>query len=247
MSLTAKLSSVEGVTDTAVLKQPVYLQVPSLADITVTGDAEWTDYTALGGPYSIPGGGPGLKTLSLSTLTMHGDTTTTQWIDESNGALEIAITLELLLETLSPFQLLLYFTDGSGDLGTLENLQVTLRNLGKTTRFGEADTLYWDLGLTEWRQPLVKTRSTGTSRVPGVTLPTTHVLTATDTLLSLSEAYYGHREGINAIKARNGISKWGSTDHLVNYPTPGSGGLNVGSRITIPLYLRPEITPGRFT
>jgi nucleoid-associated protein YgaU len=204
----------------------VYLQVPSLDDVTVQGDAEWTDYDGLGGQFSIPGAGPRLKTVELRTMTIF-TFFQPEWVDLQSPPFEIAANIELLRENLSPFRALLYFQGGPG---TFLDLPVAIRSLTKTTKFGEVDTIYYDMSLTEWRRPLVQSRSTGTSRAPGGgILPTTHKLTSSDTFESLSERYYGNRDGARAIASANGISNWGLRTPLIQ-----RHGMKAGTVIKIP-------------
>lgn len=56
-----------------------------------------------------------------------------------------------------------------------------------------------------------------------------HVLTATDTLLSLSDDYFGAYDAWRSIAEDNGIRSWGMATPLTLMP-----GLSVGSRIRIP-------------
>lgn len=62
-----------------------------------------------------------------------------------------------------------------------------------------------------------------------MSLPAVHQLTATDTLLSLSDDYYGAYDGWRTIAEDNGIRDWGMATPLTQRP-----GLKVGSRVRIP-------------
>lgn len=224
--LVVRMTRIEGATEDGLLTRPVYFQVPSTDDVTIAREGDWADYDGLGGQFSQPGRKARLRTVELRTMTIFA-VLPPSWTVNANPALEIAGSLELLLETLSPFRLLLYFLGGPG---TFLNMGTTIRSLGKTTKFGEVDTIYYDVGMTEWRRPLVQTRSTGASRAPGsVKLPTTHRLRAGDTFESLSNYYYGNPSGARSIAAANGISNWGLRTSLTE-----RAGLKVGSMLKIP-------------
>lgn len=62
-----------------------------------------------------------------------------------------------------------------------------------------------------------------------MTLPATHALTPTDTLMSLSDDYYGAYDGWRIIAEDNGIRTWGMATPLMLMPRFKRGG-----RVRIP-------------
>lgn len=110
---------------------------------------------------------------------------------------------------------------------------VTVRRALQRLSYGQPEVRYWDLSVTEWRDNQVKRRSHSSrreGRARGHRLPATIKLTATDTLSSLSQFYYGTPAGWRWIAEDNGVRNWGQSSPLV-----GMSRFRTGSTFRIPL------------
>jgi nucleoid-associated protein YgaU len=87
--------------------------------------------------------------------------------------------------------------------------------------------------LKEWREPEGARKAAGSDK-----LPTTHRLTAKDTLHSLSVRYYHSALYATDIAAANGIRSWGKATPLVK-----SARFKVGSKIKIPKVYKASVNP----
>lgn len=104
----------------------------------------------------------------------------------------------------------------------------TMRSITRSLREGEADTRYFNIAFSEWRDPSIGRRTAGDGRKHGVHLPAAHKLRLHDTLHTLSHEYYGTYEGWRQIAAENGVHV-GQSYELVKLRR-----YKVGSKITIP-------------
>lgn len=237
------LSAIRGETHPSTLKKPLYL--PALVgDLAYQEEAGHQDYdTVRRGEFSQPEGGRGLKTakkLLTATLDVY-----TSWFDvgflpdipQSLDPDELRAQLFDIARARRAFDLKVW----RRGFETAEiNTAVTLRSGQFTVKSGEAGSRYISIDVKEWRDPTVDRRTSTASRKKGVKLPTTHALTATDTLTSLSQEYYGSPNYWRTIAQANGITKWGSKTLLASPTAPLSGGVSalppyaVGAVIRIP-------------
>jgi nucleoid-associated protein YgaU len=238
------LSAIRGETHPATLKRPLYL--PALVgDIAYEEEAGHNEFdTVRRGQFSTPQGGRGLNTakkLASATLDVY-----TSWpelafmptIPQDLDPDEIRGQLYDLLRARRAFNLKVW----RHGLSVAEiNSAVTLRGMSPTVKQGEAGARYLTLEVKEWRDPTVDRRTSSASRKKGVKLPTTHILTGSDTLSSLSQEYYGSPNYWRTIAAANGISKWGAKTPLASPTVPLSSGVpaapplyKVGAVVRIP-------------
>lgn len=220
--LRVRLSRVKGLTAKGVLPSAIYLPVV-LGPFNFTEEAQHEEYqTHRAGQFSVPGQGPStarqLRDLTLETLTLDWHA---RWLIEYKDPQDVRRALYAVLRSRSPVELLaiLRWGDGPEELRML----VTLRSLARELRPGEADTRYYSLGLREYR------KTEADKRKLDDVLPTTHRLTATDTLESLSAKYYRTTSGWAQIARANGMHKWGRRTELWKHPK-----FKVGDRIKIP-------------
>lgn len=166
---------------------------------------------------------PFFRTLTLTVMVMDWDA---GFLVESGVSQhDFEANIVPLHRSGKPFELL-----AALDLKQRPELRMfaTLRTLQPSMHEGEVDTRYYDLAISEWRDPSLARRHSGVSRKRGVHLPARHKLTATDTLHSLSMEYYGTYEGWREIAKTNGIHV-GQSYHLVLLKR-----YKVGSIIRIP-------------
>lgn len=221
-----------GVTDPQAIKPGGKFYLPVVLEETGIATAgAHTDYTSVGaGDFSQRGSGPKLSTLTLNTLTL-------DYVPDWYATPEVALThdemkeaLEAINDARTPFDLLLTIPSKQQ---VFAHMHATLRTLTQTMKGREADTWYWTIAVEKWRNAKSgRATAAKSSRKRGVTFPTTHKLTATDTYHSLSLAYYGSYEGWAAIAEANGFRSWGASTPLVK-----SKRYKVGSVVKIPQWL----------
>lgn len=232
--LVARITPIKNITSPAVLKQKLYLPC-ILNTLTIAETALWNDYnTVSAGQFSQPGAGgrdaQQLKTATIDTLTLAWDA---KWMVVTNQSDRVIVdTLQRILRARQPVMLMINWTPKADK--TPEFFEaVTLRTSSKDIRPGEADTRYLTVAIEQWRDATTGRRGSTTgdgSRKRGVSLPATVKLAATDTLDSLSYAYYGTYAGWRTIRDANGITKkFGAKTAIV-----GLAKWKVGSKIKIP-------------
>jgi nucleoid-associated protein YgaU len=229
--LVVKFSRIGGVTGKGVLRQPLIL--PAVTDdFAFTEEAAFEDYdTVTGGEYSQPAAWRGatrrrLRRLDITFLTVDFDP---PWVQSRRDQATIRDAAFGMLRGRTPVRMEanVYPDPGYTEL----EMNVTIRSITRTLRPGLAQARYFDLAVTEWRDNAIQRRSSTASRRRGtVSLPTTHTLAAGDTLMGLSERYYGFFGGWRQIAQENGLGHWGP-----NTPLQQIGGSRVGrTKLRIP-------------
>jgi LysM repeat protein len=226
----ARFDAIKGVTGKGVLDEP--LRLPAVLNtITVSEEAAHTEYdTVSAGQFSMPSQGGAsarkLRGLDLETLTVSYPA---RFLVERNlDADDVRDRLFAILRSKKPVMLTLVVR--WGEPKPLVRMSITFRSISEELRPGESDTRYFTITIKEWRDTSVDRKSSKASRKPGVTLPTTHKLSATDTLESLAFEYYGSYGDWRAIRDANGISKrFGQAVALVKL-----GRYKVGSTVKVP-------------
>lgn len=180
--------------------------------------------TVSGGQFSQPAMGPATArqlrdTDDIETLTM---TWEPSWLVELGvDPDDVYDELFSVARSRKPVELLV---SPKLDERPLLRMSVTIRSIQIQVRKGEPDTLYYALRLKEWRNASVDRKGAG---APG--LPTTHKLTASDTLHSLSMHYYKTATEWKAIAEANAIKGVGQSTRLVTMAR-----FKVGSKLKIP-------------
>lgn len=237
VGLLARFTPIKGITPKGALDRPLYL--PGMADPWhVSEDANHSEYDTLtGGTFSQPAMGDQnarkLRSISIDWLTVDFDAPWLVAVGQDPWWVRSAVTE--ILRFRNPVQLFVSFNPSRRLPGPEFLAPVTLRSLSHEIRHGELETRYLTMAVSEWRDPQAGRRSSvppqASSRKKGVHLPTTHVLTATDTLASLSHEYYGRYDYWRHIRDANGITKkFGQKTPIVNLP----GRFKVGYKIKIP-------------
>ena len=227
--LRVRFSRIRGVTAKDVLEQPLLLPV-TLGEFTVDEEFAHNEYgTISAGQFSSPTPGPPtarqLRTTDLDTLTLDWHDYARFLVNPHLSEEDARRELYAVARSKTAFELLA--TTQLGSSPDELRMKATIRSLSRSLRPGEADTRYYTIGISEWRDNSTERRGVGRS------LPTTHSLDANDTLVSLARAYFPSevpiKNGAQAIKKANGITRWGNNDPLVR-----SKRWKVGDRIKIP-------------
>lgn len=226
--LRVRFSRKAGLTAKGQLSSALYLPVV-IGEFTVSEDFPHQDYdTHRAGQFSVPAQGGRasrqLRATDLETMTLDWEA---PWMVEWLPPQETKVELLELARSKSPFELVAVLR--WGDPEELRML-ATIRGITRTLKPGEADTRYWSLNVTEYRDGGVSRRAHGAGH-RGVTLPTKHRLTATDTLEGLARRYYAGYTDWVLIARANGIrfGTWGATTIIVKHTR-----FDVGDFIKIP-------------
>lgn len=223
--LRVRLSRIPGETPKTVLAQPLILPAV-MRNFGWSEEALHSEYdTVRAGQFSQPALGPAtarrLRAVDdVETLTVEWDA---PWLVE-RGIDPDRVYDELfgVLRSRKPCELLV--TPKFGPERPLLRMDITIRSIAPQMREGEADTIYYVLRWSEWRRAEGKRRGAGKPK-----LPTTHKLTATDTLYSLSMRYYYSARGADVIASANAIKGWGKKTPLVQMQR-----YKVGSKLKVP-------------
>lgn len=224
--LRVRFSKVAGETPAAVLRQPLYL--PAVIEgFGWTEDFAHTEYdTIRAGQFSQPAMGPAsarqLRTVDdMETLTMTWDPA---WlVEEGVDPDDVHDELFAAGRSRQPVELLASLKLNEAPM---LRMAITIRSIGSQLRRGQPDTTYYALKFVEWRNAEVGRKGAGSS---GGALPTTHNLTATDTLHSLAMRYYKSAKAWPVIAEANSIRGVGQSTALVRMAR-----FKVGSKIKIP-------------
>lgn len=229
--LIAKFQGIRGETPKGVLDSPIRLPAV-LNNVTIEEESSHSEYlTVADGQFSQAqqGGGKARMLRSvegLETLTLDYDAS---WLVESGqDPQDVKDRLVAILRSHKAVEMLLVLKWGEKPL---LQMGVTFRSVREELRAGESDTLYFVVGIKEWRHPSASRNSSQkASRKPGSKLPTTKKLDSNDTLNSLSHEFYGSYGFWRDIRAANGIDKkFGQSTPLVNLQR-----FKVGSVVKIP-------------
>lgn len=231
--LRVRFARVPGETPADVLRSPLWLPAV-IGNFTFEESALHSEYdTVSAGQFSSPAQGDEtarqLRTTDLDTLTVEWDPS---WLVQRGlDPARVRRDLYAILRSKKPVELLATLQLGNDDVDPELRMRVTIRSIRREMRSGEADTRYYTLSLSEWRDPSIERRGHQESRKPGVKLPTTHRLDANDTLQSLAHEFYGRYDRWRWIRDANGISPKSAGAkttlvHLVRY--------KVGSKVKIP-------------
>lgn len=232
----ARLTPIKGQTPKSALAGALYLPA-WLNTMTVSETALHNEFDTLqDGHFSQAqmGGGSArqFRTASVDTITV--DYATPWQTATGQDPMWVRARLYEILRSKRPVRMLVTFNPSQGRPAEFDAF-VTFRQIDKDVRPGENESRYLTIQISEWRDPSSPTRSSSksaVSRKPGVALPTTHVLTATDTLNSLSHEYYGSYAHWRLIRDANGVTaKFGAKTPLVQLP----GRWKVGFRVKIPV------------
>ena len=228
--LVARLSPIAGQTPSSALAGNLYL--PAVMNtFTVSETALHNEYDTLTDGHFSQAQMGGANARQFRTATVDSITVdyATAW-QTATGQDPAWVRARLfeILRSKKPVRLLVTFNPNLGRPVEFDGA-ITLRQIDKDVRPGENESRYLTLYISEWRDPSVgRASSSGGSRAAGVTLPTTHVLTATDTLNSLSMAYYGSYAFWKFIRDANGITpRFGAKTPLVQLPGRWKAGANV--------------------
>lgn len=226
-----KFSRIPGSTANGVLSSAVILPC-ILGEFSVTEDFDWRDYTTIGsGQFSAPAaGGPTdrlLRKTDLDTMTIDWHAYATFLTNPDLTPAEAKRMVYEIGRSHSPFTLLVDEQLGVGE----EELRMnaTIRSITRTTRPGEADTRYYTLTISEWRNNEISRRGEGGGARK---LPTTATLNADTTLAGLANFYYAGVPvsiGWRAIARANNITNWGANTPLVR-----SKRFKAGQKVKIP-------------
>lgn len=226
--LRVRLSRIRGETPKGILRQPLYLPAV-MRGFGWTEEFSHVEYdTVSAGQFSQAAQGPKsarqLRQLDdIETLTLKWDPV---WLVEQ-GLDPKKVYDELFGVGRSRAPVQLYAAPRfPGETKGFVRMNVTVRSISVQLREREPDTRYFVLRIVEWRSNEVERRRAGKA---GDRLPTTHILTATDTLYSLSQHYYHYAGGTGTIAAANGIKGFGKKTPLVKHKR-----LKVGTKIKIP-------------
>jgi nucleoid-associated protein YgaU len=231
--LVARFKPIKGVTPKGALDRSIYL--PAMLDtFTVDETAQHNEYDTLsGGHFSQPAMGNQnarqLRTTTPNAIIVDFDA---PWlVATGQDPQEIRRRLSEILRFKKAVHMMVFFHPSRHQISSELDMYCTFRDISTDVRNGELETRYLTITISEWRDPVVHRRSSSTSRKHGISLPTTHKLTATDTLSSLSFEYYGSYAFWREIRDANSISKrFGAHTKLVTLP----GRWKVGYKVKIP-------------
>jgi nucleoid-associated protein YgaU len=224
VSLRVRLSRIAGETPHGVLSTPLYLPAV-LGDFTVVEEASFEEYqTHRAGAFAAPAAGPAtarqLRTVDLQALTIDWAASWATFTDPR----EVMNELNAVLRARRPCEL--FAITRWGDPSELR-MNVNIRRLERTLRPGEADTRYWTLAISEWRNPKGGRRSTDPPRKDR--FPKTAALASSTTLQDLARTFYGDETQWRLIGGANGLAEWGPRTAIIK-----SGLFRKGSKVTIP-------------
>lgn len=222
--LRVRIASIPGETPKTVLRAPLYFPV-LLNGFGWTETFSHTEYdTVRGGEFSQPAMGPATARKLRDTDDM--ETLTMSW--EPSWLVEAGVEPDDVYDVLfgvgrsrKPVELLVAPKLGERPL---LRMPITIRSIAIQMRKGEPDTLYYVVRAKEWRNASAERKGAGAPN-----LPTTHKLTASDSLHSLSTLYYKTATEWKAIAAANAIRGIGQSTKLVTMKR-----FKVGSKIKIP-------------
>lgn len=234
--LRVRLSKVPGETPRDVLREPIIL--PAVLDgFGWTEEFLHTEYsTVRAGQFSQAAMGPTTARQlrgvdDVNTLTVEWDP---PWlVEQGQDPKDVHDTLFAIGRSRRPVELLC--TPKFGPERPLLRMDVTFRSIAVQMKRGEPDALYYVVRITEWRSASGERKGEGR----GEQLPTTHKLTATDSLYSLAMHYYHSAGGATDIARANGIKAFGKKTPLIKYPR-----FKVGSKIKIPKLSQDVLIPG---
>lgn len=226
--LRVRLARIPGETPKGVLHRPIILPAV-LNTFGWTEEFLHSEYgTVRDGQFSQPAMGPPaarqLRTLDdIETLTIAWDP---PWLVQQ-GQDPDDVYRQLFAIGRSKRAVELLATLQFGPQRPMMRTNITIRSISPLLKQGEADSMYYTVRISEWRDASGKRRGEG--RGSAAKLPTTHKLTTADTLSSLSQHYYHSHKHWRAIAHANGIHGFGASTALVKY-----GRYKVGSKIKIP-------------
>lgn len=247
--LRARIQPVAGETPSRILSRGIYLPA-ILRGFGWSKDFSHTEYdTIRDGQFSQPAmggrGAPQLLTLNdVETLTVVWNP---KWLaDPERRWGNVREALERIGESKVPVNLMVKPKNLRNNVAGRETLllheDVTFRSLSVEMREGEPDTLYFTLGIKEWRSASGRRRGSGKPAEGGG-----HNLGRDDTLHSLAMKYFNSAGAADAIAKANGIKGWGKSTPLVRHQR-----FKRGSKIKIPSIPRtspagvgPGLRPGR--
>jgi hypothetical protein len=227
VSLRVRFSRIPGETPRGILDTPMYLPAV-LGDFTVVEEASFEDYrTHKAGEFSAPAAGPAtarmLRTVDVQAITIDW---AAPWATFTEPR-EVMNTLNAILRSRRPVEMFAILTWGNpSEL----RMDVNLRRTERTLRPGEADTRYWTLAITEWRDAKSKRRSTDDPSKPR--FPTTLQITKAGKNMTLQDAasmMYGDATLWRQIGGANGLAAWGPRTPVIK-----SGLFKVGDKLIIP-------------
>lgn len=231
-----RFGPIKGITPTSVIDHRIWLPAV-LNTFTVAEDKLHNEYDTLSaGQFSQAATGgqnaPRLRTSSVDSILVDWDPS---WIVASGqDPSQLRSSLYKILRSGKPVHLLATFHPHPPPHPEFDG-HVTIRSISKDVRSGENESRYLTLAISEWRDPSVKRRrhnpKDDVSRKHGVVLPTTHRLTADDTLSNLSYEYYGRYDRWRNIRDANKMpKKIGAKDLIVRL----GGKWKIGAKIKIP-------------
>lgn len=235
--LVARFSPIAGITPRGALNKSVWL--PAVLNTwTIVETALHNEYDTLsGGHFSQPAMGDGdarqFQTVNPDTMVVAFDAP--YLVATGQDPNDVRTQLKSVLRYRKPVHLLVVINPNPWGWPPEVDMYCTLRQTSEDVRPGEGESRYLTINISEWRDPSSSRRTatptSGTSRKKGVKLPTTHKLTAADTLDSLSYEYYGRYDHWRDIRDANGVSaKWGQKTPLVQQ----FGHWRVGYKVKIP-------------
>lgn len=236
IGLHVRFRAIPHLTPRDVLREPLLIPAVVTDPFELTEEAGHNEYDTVGaGRFSVPFGGDNadlLTTTSFDALTMMWRP---RWlVNDDQSPAHIAAELKRILRSRKPFHAIMIVQPSSpGDAPEFEGM-MTMRSLTRRLPHGEADSRYFSMDLSKYRDPhLERAKHGGGGAAGGKTghpkLPTKHALTADDTLRSLSKHYYGTEADWKLVAQKNGIDHWGGDDELVKMKR-----YKVGDKITIP-------------
>lgn len=240
-----RISPITGVTPKAALNRRIWLPV-MLNTFTVTEAATHNEYTTLSaGDFSQPSmGGASARQMRAADIdTMTVDFNARWFTAHGQDPYELRVRLYEILRHRQAVRILIRLHPNPPPHAELD-AYVTFRSISKEVRPGEPESRYMTISIKEWRDPTGRRRSSsptggGSSRKRGVSLPTTKRLTATDTLSSLSNEFYGRYDQWRDIRDANGITKrFGAKTPVIKL----GGRWKVGAKIKIPLVFQSTVT-----
>lgn len=209
-----RLAPIEGETPQEVLPKLVYLPA-LLGQLDLTETFGHTDFqTVAAGEFSQPSRGsvtarPLREMGDLETLTVEWDPV---WlVERGQDPEEVYRRLFAIGRSRKPVQLTIA---ARLDQRATVQMNITFRSIQMQIRKGEPDTVYYAIRIKEWRDATGRRRR-GNDRPRGSKLPTTHKITASDTLHSLSKHYYHSYQYADDIARFNGIKGFGVSTSLV--------------------------------
>ena len=218
--LMARIAPIHGETPRRILRTSFYLPAIMRGFGWGTSFAH-TEYTTLrDGEFSQPAlggrGAPDLTTVDdMESLTVVWNP---EWLaapEEVWGS--VRTRLERIGEAKVPFELMVKPRHLRNNVAQRETLlllvNVTMRSLHVEMREGEPDTLYFTIGLREWRKAGVLRLGAGKAQDAQ-----SHVLDDDDTLNSLAMKYFHSYGAADAIARANSITNWGRDTPLKKHP-----------------------------